>query len=99
MITPAQYPSLEKVESLVSKWLDLGDTSATDAIIKAAIDIERERAAKEAGECSGAGLADDLRLVAKLESKRMGAMSSGLIKGVIDRLSALPPPPAEGTVA
>ena len=51
------------------------------------------------GECSVAGLADDLRLVAKLESKRMGAMSSGLIKGVIDRLSALPPPPAEGTVA
>ena len=96
MTTPAQYPSLEKVESLVSKWLDLGDTSATDAIIKAAIDIERERAAKEAGECSVAGLADDLRLVAKLESKRMGAMSSGLIKGVIDRLSALPPPPAEG---
>ena len=49
------------------------------------------------GEWSGAGLADDLRLVAKLESKRMGAMSSGLIKGVIDRLSALPPPPAEGS--
>ena len=53
MITPAQYPSLEKVESLVSKWLDLGDTSATDAIIKAAIDIERERVAKEAGEVVG----------------------------------------------
>ena len=49
-----------------------------------------------AGECSVAGLADDLRLVAQLESKRMGAMSSGLLKGVIDRLSALPPPPAEG---
>ena len=59
-------------------------------------EIRAALTALASGECSVAGLADDLRLVAKLESKRMGAMSSGLIKGVIDRLSALPPPPAEG---
>ena len=62
-------------------------------------EIRAALTALASGECSVAGLADDLRLVAKLESKRMGAMSSGLLKGVIDRLSALPPPPEEGTVA
>lgn len=62
-------------------------------------EIRAALTALAAGECSGAGLADDLRLVAQLESKRMGAMSSGLLKGVIGRLSALPPPPAEGSPA
>lgn len=99
MTTPARYPTTDEVfAKLVASWADQ-ERPAYDEIIRTAIDIERERVAKEAGECSVAGLADDLRLVAKLESKRMGAMSSGLIKGVIDRLSALPPPPAEGTVA
>ena len=77
----------KKSEATVAKWL------ATKDEIRAAL------TALASGECSVAGLADDLRLVAQLESKRMGAMSSGLLKGVIDRLSALPPPPAEGTVA
>lgn len=66
------------------------DSNRLETEIRAAL------TALAAGECSGAGLADDLRLVAQLESKRMGAMSSGLLKGVIGRLSALPPPPAEG---
>lgn len=103
MTTPSRYPTQaeidERLKSRANEQNYKQGESFTEAVIRHAIDIERERAAKEAGECSVAGLADDLRLVAQLESKRMGAMSSGLLKCVIGRLSALPPPPEEGTVA
>lgn len=98
MTTPSRYPTVEEVRGVIATG-PLVFLETNRAMVEAAINIERERVAKEAGECSVAGLADDLRLVAQLESKRMGAMSSGLLKGVIGRLSALPPPPAEGSPA
>ena len=103
MTTPAEL--MEMVEAYVLARCAFHDmsqplTRQMDAEVKSTGDALRAAiTALAAGECSGAGLADDLRLVAQLESKRMGAMSSGLLKGVIGRLSALPPPPAEGSPA